>query len=152
MPGMGRPMDPGRTGLAAKLAIMIAPVSVCHQLSWMGRPRASRPHTTASGFSGSPTLATKRSADRSYSPGSSSPARMSMRIAVGAVYQTVTRCSSRIPYQRSASNSASSTTIVMPWVSGATMPYEVPVTQPGSAVHQNTSSGCRSRANRAVAW
>ncbi len=26
------------------------------------------------------------------------------------------------------------------------IPYDVPVTQPGSAVHQNTSSGCRSRA------
>ena len=32
------------------------------------------------------------------------------------------------------------------------MPYEVPVTQPGSAVHQKTSSGCRSSASRAVAW
>ena len=32
------------------------------------------------------------------------------------------------------------------------IPYDVPVTQPGSAVHQNTSSACRSRASRAVAW
>jgi hypothetical protein len=47
---------------AAVLAIMMPPVSVCHQLSWMGRPSTSLPHQTASGFSGSPTLATKRSA------------------------------------------------------------------------------------------
>ncbi len=31
------------------------------------------------------------------------------------------------------------------------IPYDVPVTQPGSAVHQNTSSGCRSSAYRPVA-
>ena len=33
------------------------PVSVCHQLSWNGLPKASTPQTTASGLSGSPTLA-----------------------------------------------------------------------------------------------
>ena len=75
-----------------------------------------------------------------------------MRSAVGAVYQTVTRCSARIRYQRSASISSSSTMVVTPWVSGAITPYEVPVTQPGSAVHQYTSSGCRSRAAVPVAW
>ena len=32
------------------------------------------------------------------------------------------------------------------------IPYEVPVTQPGSAVHQKTSSGCRSSASAPVAW
>ena len=37
------------------------PVSVCHQLSWNGLPKASTPQTTASGLSGSPTLAMKRS-------------------------------------------------------------------------------------------
>jgi len=76
---------------------------------------------------------------------------MSMRIAVGAVYQTLTCCSCRMRYQRSASNSASSTMLVTPCSSGARMPYEVPVTQPGSAVHQNTSSACRSSAWRPVA-
>ena len=40
-------------------------VSVCHQLSWNGLPNAFWPHTTASGLSGSPTLARKRSVDRS---------------------------------------------------------------------------------------
>ena len=64
-----------------------------------------------------------------------------MRIAVGAVYQTLTRSARRMPYQRSASKSASSTMLVRPCVSGAMMPYDVPVTQPGSAVHQKTSSG-----------
>ena len=45
-----------------------------------------------------------------------------MRIAVGAVYQTVTRSRCRMPYQVSASNSASATTLVTPLVSGAMMP------------------------------
>ena len=74
MPGSGRPIEPGLTSVAARLAIMIPPVSVCHQLSWIGSPSASWPHSTASGFSGSPTLAMKRSAERSRS-----------RAAVGAV-------------------------------------------------------------------
>jgi hypothetical protein len=101
---------------------MIPPVSVCHQLSWMGRPSASSPHTTPSGFKGSPTLATKRRRDRSCGLASSAPAFMSIRTAVGAVYQTVTRSSSRMRYQRSASNSASSTMLVTPLASGETMP------------------------------
>jgi hypothetical protein len=33
MPGNGRPIEPGLTSSAAKLAIMMPPVSVCHQLS-----------------------------------------------------------------------------------------------------------------------
>ena len=47
---------------------------------------------------------------------------MSRRMAVGAVYQTVTFCSARMVYQRCASNSASSTIMVTPWQSGALMP------------------------------
>ena len=131
---------------------MIPPVSVCHQLSWMGSPNASSPQRTASGFSGSPTLAMKRSAGCGCSRAISVPARISIRIAVGAVYQTLTCSSSRIRYQRPASKSPSSTTLVTPCASGAMIPYDVPVTQPGSAVHQNTSSGWRSSAQRAVAW
>jgi hypothetical protein len=38
------------------------------------------------------------------------------------VYQTVTRCSSRIEYHLAASYSASSTIMVTPRESGATMP------------------------------
>ena len=101
---------------------MIPPVSVCHQLSWNGLPNASTPQTTASGLSGSPTLAIKRSFDRSNRWATSAPAFISMRIAVGAVYQTVTFCSCRMRYQRSASNSAWSTINVTPLVSGEMMP------------------------------
>ena len=146
MPGSGIPIDPGRTGMAGVLAIMIAPVSVCHQLSWTVRPSACRPQTTTSGLSASPTLATCRRADRSNSPARSARARISIRSAVGAVYQTVTRWSCSTRYHRRASNSPASVTAVTPCVSGAISPYDVPVTQPGSAVHQNTSSGRRSRA------
>ena len=107
----------------ARLAIMIAPVSVCHQLSWTGRPRTSRPHDTTSGLSGSPTLATNRSARQvARARRGPRPARISIRSAVGAVYQTVTPASSRTRYQRSASNSPSSTTLVTPWASGAMTP------------------------------
>jgi hypothetical protein len=102
------------------LAIMMAPVSVCHQVSWIGCPRASIPQTTTSGFNGSPTLATWRSRDRSCPV--AVPARISIRSAVGAVYQTVTRWCSRIRYQRSTSKSSSSTTEVTPQVSGAITP------------------------------
>jgi hypothetical protein len=59
-----------------------------------------------------------------------------MRIAVGAVYQTLIRSSASSRYQRWASNSSRSTSEVTPCSSGAMIPYEVPVTQPGSAVHQ----------------
>ena len=69
---------------------------------------------------------------------------MSIRRAVGAVYQTVTASSSSSEYQRTASNSHSSTMQVTPHVSGETSPYDVPVTQPGSAVHQYTSPSRRS--------
>jgi hypothetical protein len=41
---------------------------------------------------------------------------------VGAVYQTLTFCSARMRYQRSASKSASSTMLVTPWVRGAMIP------------------------------
>ncbi len=122
MPGIGLPIDPGRISQPAKLAIMIPPVSLCHQLSWIGWPSVSAPHTTASGLSGSPTLPTKRSELRSCAVATSAPARMSMRTAVGAVYQTSTRSSSITEYQRSASNSPSSMMLVTPQVSGAMIP------------------------------
>jgi hypothetical protein len=78
------------------------------------------------------------------------PARMSMRMAVGAVYHTFTASSARMPYQRPASSSPSSTTSVTPQVSGEMTPYEVPVTHPGSAVHQKMSSSWRSSTKRPV--
>jgi hypothetical protein len=121
-PGSGLPIEPGFTSIAGVLAIMMPPVSVCHQLSWIGMPKASMPHHTASGLSGSPTLAMNLSFSNECFFARSNPAFISMRIAVGAVYQTVTCCSRRMRYQRSASNSASSTMLVTPCTSGATMP------------------------------
>ena len=47
-----RPAHRARAGcrIAAKLAIMIPPVSVCHQLSWIGRPkRLDAPHAPPRG-------------------------------------------------------------------------------------------------------
>ncbi|EWS63014.1 hypothetical protein Y695_03755 [Hydrogenophaga sp. T4] len=98
------------------------PVSVCHQLSWNGRPNALTPQTTASGLSGSPTLAMKRNAERSTPCRASAPSFIIMRMAVGAVYQTVMRSRSSTPYQVCGSNSASTTTLVTPHTSGAMMP------------------------------
>src|SRR5688500_10350179 len=68
--------------------IMMAPVSVCHQVSTIGHlppPICSWYHIHASGLIGSPTLPSSRSDDRSYFAGHSSPQRMNARIAVGAV-------------------------------------------------------------------
>ncbi len=56
-------MLPGLTGMPGRFVIMIAPVSVCQNVSWKSRPNASRPHRTASGFSGSPTLHMWRSVE-----------------------------------------------------------------------------------------
>ena len=87
------------------------PVSVCHQLSWIGRPSA--PLAPDHG------LRVERLADAGDEPqrrqvvrprAARGPCRISIRIAVGAVYQTVTCWSGRIPYQRAASKSASSMT------------------------------------------
>ena len=64
----------------------------------------------------------KRSADRSNPFKASAPSFIIMRMAVGAVYQTVTRSLCNTPYQVWASNSASTTTLVTPHTSGAKMP------------------------------
>ena len=114
-------------------------------------PIAAPPQLTACGFSGSPTLAMNRSFGNAWRRAASAPVFIIMRTAVGAVYQTLTRSRPRIAYHRSASKSASSTTCVIPCASGAMTPYEVPVIQPGSAVHQNTSSAWKSSARRPVA-
>src|SRR6185437_11978628 len=73
--------------------IMIAPVSVCHQVSTIGQrspPMCSRYHIQASGLIGSPTEPSSRSDDMSNWAGISSPHFMNVRIAVGAVYSRVT--------------------------------------------------------------
>src|SRR5436190_1482286 len=73
--------------------IRIIPVSVCHQVSTTGvrsPPTCSRYHTHASGLIGSPTVPRRRSVERSCRFAYSGPHFMCVRIAVGAVYNTVT--------------------------------------------------------------
>src|SRR5690242_12143557 len=72
--------------------IMMAPVSVCHQVSTIGQrlpPMCSRYHIQASGLIGSPTEPSSRSELRSNLAGMSSPHLANVRIAVGAVYRIV---------------------------------------------------------------
>ena len=94
-PGNGRPIEPGRISIDAKFAIMMPPVSVCHQLSWNGWPkRVDAPHH---GFriQRLADAAEKAQATQIVRRASGAPAFINMRIAVGAVYQTVTRSSLR---------------------------------------------------------
>jgi len=120
--GNGRPMLPGLTGMPGRFVTMIEPVSVCQNVSWKSRPNASRPQWTPSGLSGSPTEHMCLSALRSRRFTISVPSFMSIRIAVGAVYHTVTRCFSIVSYQRSLEKPASRTTWVVPSAHGARMP------------------------------
>src|SRR5690349_7484924 len=89
MPGSGRVAEPGLVEVTPGSGlIMIAPVSVCHQVSTIGqllRPMCSRYHIHASGLIGSPTDPSSRSDDRSCAAGMDSPHFMNVRIVVGAV-------------------------------------------------------------------
>ena len=89
MPGSGVCAEPGLVAVTPGSGlIMIAPVSVCHQVSTIGQrspPMCSRYHIQASGLIGSPTLPSSRSEDRSNFAGMSSPHFMKVRMAVGAV-------------------------------------------------------------------
>ena len=89
MPGSGRLAEPGLVAVTPGSGlIMMAPVSVCHQVSTIGArspPMTRRYHIHASGLIGSPTEPSSRSEDRSYFAGMSSPHFMKVRIAVGAV-------------------------------------------------------------------
>src|SRR3954466_3506107 len=68
-PKKGKVALPGLVGIApGNGVIMIAPVSVCHQVSTIGQrppPTLSRYHIQASGLIGSPTDPRRRSDDRS---------------------------------------------------------------------------------------
>ena len=67
--------------------IMIAPVSVCHQVSTIGQrppPITCWYQSQAFGLIGSPTEPSSRSEERSCSAGISAPHLMKVRIAVGA--------------------------------------------------------------------
>ena len=89
IPGSDRVALPGFVGVAPGSGVtMIAPVSVCHQVSTTGQrppPMTSRYQIHASGLIGSPTEPRTRSEDRSNFAGMSSPHFMNVRIAVGAV-------------------------------------------------------------------
>src|SRR5919198_17474 len=107
MPGSGRWAEPGFAVVTPGSGeIMIAPVSVCHQVSTMGHrppPMFSRYQIQASGLIGSPTEPSSRSEDRSYLPAYSGPHFMWERMAVGAVYRMVTRYRSTMSHHRSLS-------------------------------------------------
>src|SRR5437870_4923470 len=85
---------PGLVGIApGNGVIIIAPVSVCHQVSTIGQrppPIVFWYHIHASGLIGSPTDPRSRKDERSCFFTHSSPQRMNARIAVGAVYKIVT--------------------------------------------------------------
>ena len=73
--------------------IMMAPVSVCHQVSTIGQrspPITLWYHSHAFGLIGSPTEPSSRRLCRSYLPGHSAPHSMHARMAVGAQYRIVT--------------------------------------------------------------
>src|ERR671928_1525625 len=88
-PKKGSVALPGLVGTApGRGVIMIAPVSVCHQVSTIGQrplPITLWYHIHASGLIGSPTVPSRRRLDRSCRLGHSSPHLMKARIAVGAV-------------------------------------------------------------------
>src|SRR3990170_3981311 len=100
----------------------IQPVSVCQYVSRKGLPKTLSDQTTASEFSGSPTLARWRSDDRSNFLTISSPPFISERIAVGAEYHIEMRFFSIKRYQASVENPASKTHWVTPRLKGAIMP------------------------------
>src|SRR3954464_15486939 len=103
-PGNGRVAEPGTVGVAPGSGeIMMAPVSVCHQVSTTGqRP----PPTTlwyqiqASGLIGSPTVPSGRRLDSFLFAGHSSPQRTNARMAVGAVYKMEILCRSIMRQKR----------------------------------------------------
>src|SRR5258707_14690187 len=88
-PKNGNVAVPGFVGVApGNGVIMMAPVSVCHQVSTIGQrlpPITSWYHIQASGLIGSPTEPRRRSELRSCFFGHSTPHFMNARIAVGAV-------------------------------------------------------------------
>src|SRR5208282_3464826 len=67
-PGSGSVAEPGFVGVApGSGAIIIAPVSVCHQVSTIGQrflPMASKYHFHAAGLIGSPTVPRTRRLER----------------------------------------------------------------------------------------
>ena len=89
IPGRGCVQEPGLSVVTPGTgAIMIAPVSVCHQVSTIGQrppPITRWYHIHASGLIGSPTLPSSLIFESEWRAGSASPSFISARIAVGAV-------------------------------------------------------------------
>ena len=89
MPGRGKVAEPGlQVVMPGQRGIMMAPVSVCHQVSTTGQrppPMWVEYQIQASGLMGSPTEPSTRRRDRSWRPGYSVPHFMKVRMAVGAV-------------------------------------------------------------------
>jgi hypothetical protein len=89
IPGKARVAEPGTVSvIPGSGVIMIAPVSVCHQVSTMGQrspPMCLWYQIHASGLIGSPTVPSSRSEERSWRAGYSVPHFMKARMAVGAV-------------------------------------------------------------------
>ena len=89
IPGSGAIAEPGLVAvMPGSGEIMIAPVSVCHQVSTIGAvppPMTSRNQRHASGLIGSPTEPSSRIEDRSCASGISRPHFMNVRTSVGAV-------------------------------------------------------------------
>ncbi len=94
MPGNGKVALPGfKVVTPGSGEIMMAPVSVCHQVSTTGQrppPMCCQYQIHASGLIGSPTEPSTRRLDRSCAAGYSVPHFMKVRMAVGAVYSVVT--------------------------------------------------------------
>src|SRR5579859_6012963 len=88
-PGSARVTEPGLVVVRpGNGEIMIAPVSVCHQVSTIGQRSAPMTvwyHSQALGLIGSPTEPSSRKQDRSCLAGYWAPHFMQARIAVGAV-------------------------------------------------------------------
>src|SRR5580704_16153266 len=88
IPGKGRVQEPGLVAvMPGSGVIMIAPVSVCHQVSTIGQrpePITLWYQSHAFGLIGSPTVPSSRSEERSCSLGHFAPHLMQARIAVGA--------------------------------------------------------------------
>src|SRR5579863_5024555 len=82
-PGKALVADPGLVAIAPGIgAIMMLPVSVCHQVSVIGQrlpPIISRYHIQASGLIGSPTVPRRRRLDMSCFFGHSLPHFMKVR-------------------------------------------------------------------------
>src|SRR5438552_17796722 len=93
-PGKGFVADPGFVAvMPGSGVIMIAPVSVCHQVSTIGQrspPITLWYQSHALGLMGSPTVPSRRSEERSCLPGHCGPHLMQARIAVGAQYRMLT--------------------------------------------------------------